>query len=308
MESEFPIIEIDADWTLDDEPMGSKDKFWLERPDDSVLPWLFKYSRANRGEATGEHWAEKIASELAELIGLPHGRVELARYNNQWGALCRMFDELEDHTIELVHGNELLAGALPEYDPDQRFGQAQHTLDNIFRAIRYGIGDDGAKLHGAFSGIAGFVVLDALILNTDRHHENWALFRQTSAQRETIHWLAPTFDHASSLGREQTADTLRQWKNDRSLNRPEWYANRGTGAVFRRVDAGKGENPLTLLELAARKWPRFVHPWLERLRSVSQREIVAVVDAIPDDAMSQEHRWFATELLNYTYTRLTRLR
>ncbi|KAA8979320.1 HipA domain-containing protein [Halospina sp. K52047b] len=308
MESTFPIIEIDADWALDDEPMGSKDKFWLERPGTSQLPWLFKYSRENEGEATGEHWAEKIAAELARMLGVPHAEVELARFNGQWGSLCRMFSELDDHAIELVHGNELLAGAIPEYDPDRRFGQVQHTLDNIFRAIRYGIGENEQRLEEAFSGIAGFVVLDALVLNTDRHHENWALFRRTSVQSQTIHWLAPTFDHASSLGREQPTQKLCQWQDDRNLDRAKWYANRGTGGVFRRVDTRKGENPLTLVELAARRWPQYLDPWLERLHKIPVPEIERIVDAVPQAAISEEHRWFARELLNYTYTRLTSLR
>ena len=42
---------------------------------------------------------------------------------------------------------------------------------------------------------AGYLMLDALIGNTDRHHENWAIIQ---AGRQ--YCLAPTFDHASCLG------------------------------------------------------------------------------------------------------------
>ena len=73
----FPIIEVKPEWALDDEPMGSKSKFWVERPDDS-LPWLFKFSRINEGIETGEHWSEKLAAECADLFGVPQARVELA--------------------------------------------------------------------------------------------------------------------------------------------------------------------------------------------------------------------------------------
>lgn len=44
-------------------------------------------------------------------------------------------------------------------------------------------------------------MLDAVIGNTDRHHENWGILRKRVGDR----WqgmVAPTFDHASSLGRE----------------------------------------------------------------------------------------------------------
>jgi hypothetical protein len=46
-------------------------------------------------------------------------------------------------------------------------------------------------------------MLDAWIGNGDRHHLNWGLVRNKLTPNiiETIH-LAPTYDHASSLGRE----------------------------------------------------------------------------------------------------------
>lgn len=92
---EFSIIEVEPEWALDDEPMGSKDKFWLEMPDDP-LPWLFKYSRINQGETTGEHWSEKLAAELADLLKLDHAKVELAYFAGKWGCISRMFDSLQD--------------------------------------------------------------------------------------------------------------------------------------------------------------------------------------------------------------------
>lgn len=63
----------------------------------------------------------------------------------------------------------------------------------------------------AFSQLAGYVTLDALILNTDRHHENWALIRARSSDGRLIHRVAPTFDHASSLGRNEPVEKLGQW-------------------------------------------------------------------------------------------------
>ena len=63
MTDTYPIIELQTDWLLGDEQMGSKDKFWVRLPSDSN-PWLFKYSRVSAGRIPGEHWAEKIAAEV----------------------------------------------------------------------------------------------------------------------------------------------------------------------------------------------------------------------------------------------------
>ena len=56
----------------DDEPLGSKEKFWRVRSDGAI--WLFKKPRPGTGEA----WAEKIAYEIATLIGVSCAEVQLA--------------------------------------------------------------------------------------------------------------------------------------------------------------------------------------------------------------------------------------
>src|SRR5437762_4016700 len=51
----------------------------------------------------------------------------------------------------------------------------------------------------------GYLMLDALIGNQDRHHENWGLIivpEQSTAGFALL--LAPSFDHASSLGRNES--------------------------------------------------------------------------------------------------------
>ncbi|WP_156000291.1 HipA domain-containing protein [Thioalkalivibrio sp. ALMg9] len=301
----FTVIDIEADWALDDEPMGSKDKFWVDRPDDS-LPWLFKFSRVNDGEETGEHWSEKLAAEIAQRLGIQHAPVELARFGDSWGSLSRMFETLADEAVELVHGNELLAGEIPAYDPERRYKQNQHTLENILHAVQHGIQGNESRLAEAYHQIGGYLVLDALILNTDRHHENWALFRRTKGDNSIEHWIAPSFDHASSLGRELTRSMLIDWQNDTTIDRVAWYAKRGRGGVFRNTGDRRGANPLQLAELAQRTWPQFIDPWLKRLRDVGREAITAPLERVPPDCMTEAHRWFARNLLEHTYSRLVR--
>lgn len=48
--------------------------------------WLFKYARLSNGQVTGEHWAEKVASEVAGLLHIPHARVELATLDGSQAA------------------------------------------------------------------------------------------------------------------------------------------------------------------------------------------------------------------------------
>ncbi|TDO16645.1 MULTISPECIES: HipA domain-containing protein [Halomonas] len=248
--SDFSVIDIEPSWVLDDEPMGTKEKAWVEMPGDPQ-PWLFKFSRINEGIATGEHWAEKVAAEIAALLGIPHADVELARFEGRLGSLTRKFDALSDPGVELVHGNELLEGVVEGYDRYKFRGQHDHTLQHILAVVDRIIGTEPRRRETAFRTIGGFILLDALVLNTDRHHENWAMLRQTVDGGQAHHWIAPSFDHASSLGRELTENRLKEWAHEPW--RVEWYAKRTRSGVYLKTEGRHGENPLHLAEVAHRR-------------------------------------------------------
>ena len=150
--------------------MGSKKKFWYRRGPEHETDWLFKYPQAN----TGQHWAEKIAAEIAGLLAIPHAKVELAVFNDQPGTATESF---APGGRELQHGNQVLARKIRGYDPDLKYGQSMHTLSNIWKALDRIYGNAGVASR-AQRRIAEYVVLDALIGNTGRHHENWGLLRR----------------------------------------------------------------------------------------------------------------------------------
>lgn len=48
----------------------------------------------------------------------------------------------------------------------------------------------------AYDQFCGYLILDALVANRDRHEENWAVLRDLGGQVT----LAPSYDHGNSLG------------------------------------------------------------------------------------------------------------
>jgi hypothetical protein len=76
--------------------MGTKPKFWFYHPE--LGRCLYKQSRPNTGEA----WAEKIASELCGLLGLPSATIELAIWNSANGTVSPSF---VPSTGTLIPGN-----------------------------------------------------------------------------------------------------------------------------------------------------------------------------------------------------------
>ena len=174
MTATYPIHSISAqpEWV---EQMGSKPKFWFRRFDNDQ-PWLFKFAR----EGTGEDWAEKIAAEIAAALTIPAPGVELAEFNGRRGSISRSF-VLQREGWDLIHGNELLAAYVSGYERDLVFRQSQHTLDNILTVLKQ-IFPDSEQSRVQIEQLAGYLTLDALIGNTDRHHENWGVLRRTESR------------------------------------------------------------------------------------------------------------------------------
>lgn len=76
-------MEVKSEWERESEDMGSKRKFWYNNQDSGK--WLFKYPRGD----SGEHWAEKIAAEVAGILGIDHAIVELAVFEGSMGSTTR---------------------------------------------------------------------------------------------------------------------------------------------------------------------------------------------------------------------------
>jgi len=290
----YPIIEIQPEWVLEPEAMGSKTKFWYREPD-KAIDWLFKYPQAN----TGQHWAEKIAAEVAALLKINHARVELAVFQGEHGSATESFAR---DGRELFHGNQIMAGKLLGYDPNAKFRHSDHTFENILKALD-AIFRDGNAARTAKKQMAGYFVLDAVIGNTDRHHENWGLLRKRAGEN----WqgfLSPSFDHASSLGRE-----LRDERRTLLLEqkRAGTYAEKAPGAIYWNRDDKKGISPLELVRRATARDAELMKPALEKLTNVSENQLREVVERVPADCMSHPARQFALALMCYNLQELHKL-
>jgi hypothetical protein len=302
MHNEFRIIVVtqhDYERSLS-ETMGSKYKFWFEH--DELGLCLYKQVRPN----TGEDWAEKIAAELCELLGLPHALYELA---STWESNCGVVSPtFLPSGGTLVHGNEILTPLVLNYPTSGTYNVSQHTIDIVLRAIEenqvtFPLGWTApCGIETAVDLFVGYLLLDAWIGNGDRHHENWGFVRHkvASLKAQTVH-LAPTYDHASSLGRD-LCDEQRQKRSAPS------YANKCFSAFYSSVDDKK---PLKTFDVFSQVRDRYrvaADAWLTRLENITRTHTLEIFSRIPSNRLSPIAARFAIEILELNQRRLLTLK
>ena len=203
-----------------------------------------------------------------------------------------------------MHGNECLSDLflvanifdeqVPFYDTTRKYGQSHHSLPIILMAIeQYGWDK---------TDFADYLLLDGIIGNTDRHHENWAWLQEQNVFQ--LPRLAPTFYHASSLGRELTDERR---KNILARGEVSTYSQRAPGAIYWLEQCRNGPSPLQLIRLAVAEYPESFLPCLSKLSNLTDENILEVVNRIPQDWMTELQRTFAVELMKYNVGQLREL-
>ncbi|MDE2847292.1 MAG: HipA domain-containing protein [Gemmatimonadota bacterium] len=292
MPEKYAVVEVKGEWERDSEDMGSKRKFWYSNP--TAGKWLFKFPRGG----SGEHWAEKIAAEVAGILGIDHAIVELAIFEGRRGSTTKSFANVDAGQI-LIHGNQLLELEVQGYDSSKKFKQSSHTLEHIWQVLDSVLHEsEDAKYR-----FADYLVFDAIIGNTDRHHENWGLLFQM-AENEVSVDLAPTYDHASSLGRE-LSDTKRErlFAN----NQIGTYVERARGAIYWSESDSRSISPLELVRRSVDAYPDWFGPALQRIKKLNKESILNQSKRIPDDWISALGRNFMTDQLDYNISMLQEL-
>ena len=281
-----PFAEIDVSaWPIDAvEPLGTKPKHWVTDPFTGML-WLLKERTVNRrSDGTwywkGDDWAERIGTEVAVALGLPvaHTEFAFAEVGDDVirGVISRMVLDSEE---SLIHGNELLAdiGVSGRTSHDR----AGYTLAAVGAALT-GVAPPRHEPAGfsAWDWFAGYPVLDALIGNTDRHQENWAVVANGGRR------LAPSFDHASSLGfLLDDEDRSRRLATADSRSRPAAFADRARPRFENGAHPVEVAAALAMASFASRRH------WVQAARALPGLD--EIVDRVPSARMSQPARAFA---------------
>lgn len=292
----YEIIAVPDEAPVQYEQMGTKYKFWYVNDDVRVL---FKQGRPG----TGENWSEKVCCEICELLGLPHANYELAEWKGMRGVIS---PSIVAEGFRLVHGNELLAG-VSGYDAEKRYRVKGHTVRLVVAVIarsnvNFPIGYNAPSVFTSAADIfAGYLMLDALVGNQDRHHENWALV--TGPDRCV--YLAPTFDHAASLGRNESDEAREDRLTTKDKGRSvEVYVERARSALYKTPGSARPLSTLDAFIEVARFRQVAAKYWVSKLGGLSFIDIETILNNIPSSEMSDQARAFASKMLKLNIERI----
>jgi len=287
--SDLAIVDVSGWEVRFPEPGGSDANVWLLDPDGDDYA-LFKPVVTKAGRRQGEDWAEKVVEGVAALIGVPSAHIRMATRDGRPGLLS--------YDLAPV-GHELQTGAVLIGEVDDRLvprakERLGHNLTNIQTVLAplqaVAMNDD----FNGFDQFCGYLVMDALVANRDRHEENWGVLRDP-AGRVT---LAPSYDHGNSLG-FNLQDDRRILELGRDPELEKW-ASRGFADRF------EASRDITLVEFAHRALTMATQGtgahWLERLAQVVPAEWEAVANSSPE--MSEPCRTFCVRLLITNQRRL----
>jgi len=308
----YLIVEVDPETAIALEHTGAKRKYWFRPPTEPEGQSLFKADERIAGKrverGTGEDWAEKVACEVCEALGIPHVHYELAieKGSQIHGVLCH---NIAQNPPELLLGNVLLSSAVQGYPrvPAKKHRTHQHAVAAVVRVLNelemppdHFCDNLPLGVDTALDVFIGYTMLDALVANQDRHHENWGALRYP-----TRDCLAPTFDHGSALARNEP-DQKREWRLDKIDPRAtvESFAEKAKSAFY---VAASPQSPLCTLEAFrhfAVESPNAAIAWQNRLESLTIGVVESIVDRIPASRMSPIARRFTIELVRINRQRI----
>jgi hypothetical protein len=300
MDEKYQIYRIDPGLILDEQVEdGMLRKNWYLHP--QLGKCLFKEAAPTQAIISDARtdWTEKVVNEIANLLGLPVARYELA--TGYFGKSTKLVEGVVSincvpNNAQVFTGEEFLTRILACNLDDPR----QYTIENVLKALDLadvkvpsnwqqpiaGI-DTGAKL------FVGYMMLDCLVNNSDRHDHNW----EVMAVGERIE-LVSSFDHGLSLG-----------STDEDEDKPTLsladYVERYSQSCFQ---SGYNKLPaLTVFECCVKLYPDAARIWQERIKQVTSAQIEKIFNRIPDGRITPLAAKFAIELLDFNQQRISDL-
>jgi hypothetical protein len=157
---------------------GTRNKKIYLNPDDGKR-YYFKES-FNQGERDYkyEFWSEILASKVGQYLGFELLDYNIAIAEDNVGCLSESM--IDSDSQELTEGVKYLSAFDPTFIVDDGRPGKKYTFDLIEQSLKK------FELEKHIDNILEIIVFDALIGNSDRHQENWAIINKSTSISKSI--------------------------------------------------------------------------------------------------------------------------
>ena len=161
-------------------------------PDNTSDGWLQKkwiidngsrvLLKGGSGTEQQEPFNEVLASELCKRLEIPHVEYAIVEQNHRYYSACRNFTDSNSELVSALY----VYNSFPVSNNESAY---QHLLNCCEKL--------GMNKKNIEESICHMIIVDSLILNTDRHFNNFGFLRNP----ETLEWkgLAPIYDSGTSM-------------------------------------------------------------------------------------------------------------
>lgn len=269
---QYPIIDV-TNWIVDTEKgegKGLREKVWLIDPS-SGQSAMFKIPRQDRGE----HWAEKVCSEIANVLDFNCAKVDIAIREGTYGCLSYFFVD-KNRGFSHFDGGTYFPY---DYDDEKNIGYNAQLIEEVLD--REGI---------SFGEFLFVIIFDALIANGDRHQDNWGITRHDI---ESEKFISPLYDNSACLGRDLNESQVELFcSSNEALLR---YIYKGKSKIGWKDT--RNENHFKLVRNVFRYYPLRTKTLLNRLNFLSEEEINNIVTKLPSEVINDKHKEFVVLFL-----------
>lgn len=281
MTEKYPIFNVSLeDRRIEEdeiEPGGYLTKFWVNHK--SLGRSLVKLE-----ELTAPAWSEKIVFEIAKMLSLPAARYELGVMGDRQQNIV-ISPDYKDSQLNYITGDRLIKSSVARY---------QYNVSNSIKALednKVGLPAGYTAPQGIRNGtdlFVGYLMLDALVTNDDRHGGNWEVGIDSLGTKT----LAPLFDNGASFGCDYGSSV---------------YDRLSASEYSQTIISMLGVTPTEAWEQARLINPQAAAIWLDQLNKIEQDEFTNVFERIPETRIDFKAKQFASALLDYNRQQLAYL-
>ena len=234
---------------------------------------MFKYEHDDY--TCSEACSEKMAYEIAKILGYNCARVELAIDNEgRLGVLNYYFTNKIDttHTDIIAFLNKDVKERKEYYT----ISNIKSVLDNIDKSL--------------FRNFIKIMIFDALIGEQDRHEENWGISQITSKI-----CISPLYDNGDSLLREFKDNNYAQKYYD-GLKDFDTFIQKSKTLIYKENHKNKYKH-FELIKYLYDNYPQYTSLEISNLKKLTDKKIIDVVTKVPDDLLTSKHKEYIIKYL-----------